>query len=220
MIELKTANEIDKMAVTGEFVAHVLATLAHDAEPGVNLMQLEHRARALVADRGATSCYWDYAPSFGRGPFRNVICLSVNDGVLHGLPRDYVLLDGDVLTMDFAVSIDGWAADSAMTVIVGDSPDAADSALVESTRRALAAGIAAAVPGNHIGDISAAIARDRGGGRIRGQHRFRRPRHRQDHARGPPYPQPRSAGTRAAAPDGHGARDRAVVGTGEAGVGR
>ena len=158
MIELKTANEIDKMAVTGEFVAHVLATLAHDAEPGVNLMQLEHRARALVADRGATSCYWDYAPSFGRGPFRNVICLSVNDGVLHGLPRDYVLRDGDVLTMDFAVSIDGWAADSAMTVIVGDSPDAADSALVESTRRALAAGIAAAVPGNHIGDISAAIA--------------------------------------------------------------
>ena len=127
MIELKTANEIDKMAVTGEFVAHVLATLAHDAEPGVNLMQLEHRARALVADRGATSCYWDYAPSFGRGPFRNVICLSVNDGVLHGLPRDYVLRDGDVLTMDFAVSIDGWAADSAMTVIVGDSPDAADS---------------------------------------------------------------------------------------------
>ena len=107
MIELKTANEIDKMAVTGEFVAHVLATLAHDAEPGVNLMQLEHRARTLVADRGATSCYWDYAPSFGRGPFRNVICLSVNDGVLHGLPRDYVLRDGDVLTMDFAVSIDG-----------------------------------------------------------------------------------------------------------------
>ena len=158
MIELKTANEIDKMAVTGEFVAHVLATLAHDAEPGVNLMQLEHRARALVADRGATSCYWDYAPSFGRGPFRNVICLSVNDGVLHGLPRDYVLRDGDVLTMDFAVSIDGWAADSAMTVIVGDSPDAEDSALVESTRRALTAGIAAAVPGNHVGDISAAIA--------------------------------------------------------------
>jgi methionyl aminopeptidase len=158
MIELKTASEIDKMAVTGEFVAKVLAALARDAEPGVNLMQLEHRARALVSDRGATSCYWDYAPSFGRGPFRNVICLSVNDGVLHGLPRDYVLRDGDVLTMDFAVSIDGWAADSAVTVVVGDSKDAADAALVESTRRALAAGIAAAVPGGHIGDISAAIA--------------------------------------------------------------
>ena len=57
----------------------------------------EHHARALVTDRGAESCYWDYAPSFGRGPFRNVICLSVNDAVLHGMPRDYVLRDGDVL---------------------------------------------------------------------------------------------------------------------------
>ena len=156
MIELKTAREIDRMAVTGRFVAQTLATLAREAEPGVNLMALEHRARALIADRGATSCYWDYAPSFGRGPFRNVICLSVNDGVLHGLPRDYVLLDGDVLTMDFAVTIDGWAADSAVSVVVGDA-DPADGALVDSTRRALAAGIAAAVPGGHLGDISAAI---------------------------------------------------------------
>jgi methionyl aminopeptidase len=157
MIELKTANEIDKMAVTGEFVAHTLEVLAHEAEPGVNLLQLEHRARTLIADRDATSCYWDYAPSFGRGPFRNVICLSVNDAVLHGLPHDYVLRGGDLLTMDFAVSIDGWAADSAVTVVVGDRADPADSALVDSTRRALDAGIAAAVPGGRLGDISAAI---------------------------------------------------------------
>ncbi|MGY4710505.1 type I methionyl aminopeptidase [Mycolicibacterium sp. CBM1] len=157
MIELKTAGEIDKMAVTGEFVADTLAALARQAEPGVNLLELEHRARDLVAERGATSCYWDYAPSFGRGPFRNVICLSVNDAVLHGLPHDYALRDGDVLTMDFAVSIDGWAADSAVTVVVGDGADPADLALVESTRRALAAGIAAAVPGGRLGDISAAI---------------------------------------------------------------
>ncbi len=157
MIELKTAREIDKMALTGEFVARTLATVAREAEPGVNLLQLEHRTRELIAERGATSCYWDYSPSFGRGPFQNVICLSVNDAVLHGLPHDYVLCDGDVLTMDFAVTIDGWAADSAVTVIVGDSKDAADTALVDSTRRALAAGIAAAVPGGHLGDISAAI---------------------------------------------------------------
>lgn len=157
MIELKTAKEIDKMAVTGAFVANTLATLADEAQPGVNLLHLEHRARALVAERGAVSCYWDYAPSFGRGPFRNVICLSVNDAVLHGLPRSYVLRDGDVLTMDFAVSIDGWAADSAVTVAVGDSVDAADNALIASTRRALDAGIAAAVPGGHLGDVGAAI---------------------------------------------------------------
>jgi len=157
VIELKTADEIDKMAVTGEFVAETLAILSTEAQPGVNVMELEHHARALVSERGATSCYWDYAPSFGRGPFRNVICLSVNDAVLHGMPRDYVLRDGDVLSLDFAVSIDGWVADSAVTVIIGDTADAADRALIDSTRTALNAGIAAAVPGGRLGDISAAI---------------------------------------------------------------
>jgi methionyl aminopeptidase len=157
VIELKTASEIDKMAVTGAFVAQTLATLAEEAKPGVNVMDLEHHARTLVADRGAQSCYWDYAPSFGRGPFRNVICLSVNDAVLHGMPRHQVLADGDVLSLDFAVSIDGWVADSAVTVIVGDHADDADRALVDSTRRALDAGIAAAVPGGRLGDVSAAI---------------------------------------------------------------
>src|SRR3954471_24214835 len=131
VIELKNADEITKMATTGAFVAQTLATLSVEAQPGVNLMQLEHHARELIADRGAESCYWDYAPSFGRGPFRNVICLSVNDAVLHGMPRDYLLGDGDVLSLDFAVSIDGWSADSAVTVIVGDGGDAADRALIE-----------------------------------------------------------------------------------------
>ena len=157
MIELKTAAEIDKMAVTGDFVAETLATLSIEAQPGVNLMQLEQRARVLITDRGATSCYWDYAPSFGRGPFRNVICLSVNDAVLHGMPHHYVLRDGDVLSLDFAVSIDGWVADAAVTVIVGDKVDTADRALIESTQRALDAGIAAAVPGGRLSDVSAAI---------------------------------------------------------------
>lgn len=157
MIELKTPREIDKMAITGDFVARTLDTLTRDARPGVNLMELELRARALIADRGAVSCYWDYAPSFGRGPFRNVICLSVNDAVLHGLPHDYVLQDGDVLTMDLAVSIDGWVADSAVTIGVGETVSAVDSALIDSTRRALRAGIAAALPDGHLGDISAAI---------------------------------------------------------------
>jgi methionyl aminopeptidase len=155
------------MAVTGEFVAQTLATLSVEAQPGVNLMQLEHHARTLVSERGAESCYWDYAPSFGRGPFRNVICLSVNDAVLHGMPRNYVLRDGDVLSLDFAVSIDGWVADSAVTVIVGEGngdgngnrDDPADRTLVESTRRALDAGIAAAVPGGRLGDVSAAIGK-------------------------------------------------------------
>ena len=157
MVELKTPREIDAMAVTGRFVAELLDDLAGRAKPGVNLLDLELRARTLIAERGAESCYWDYAPSFGRGPFRNVICLSVNDAVLHGLPHDYVLGDGDVLSMDIAVSIDGWVADSARTVIVGTAREA-DRRLVEATEEALSAGIAAALPGNRLGDVSAAIA--------------------------------------------------------------
>ena len=156
MIELKSADEIDKMAVTGEFVAQVLATLSDEARPGVNLMQLELHARQLVSDRGATSCYWDYAPSFGRGPFRNVICLSVNDAVLHGLPHDYVLRDGDVLSMDLAVAVDGWVADSARTVIVG-TPREEDRQLVRAGEEALEAAIDAAQAGQRLGDVSAAI---------------------------------------------------------------
>ncbi|MGV0595794.1 type I methionyl aminopeptidase [Mycolicibacterium porcinum] len=156
MIELKTADEIEKMRVTGRFVAEVLSALGGLAEVGVNLLDLEHHARDMVKRRGAQSCYWDYAPSFGKGPFRNVICLSVNDAVLHGLPHDYRLRDGDVLGMDFAVSIDGWVADAARTVIVG-TPAAADVRLVRATEEALDAGTAAARPGNRLGDISAAI---------------------------------------------------------------
>ena len=144
------------MRVTGAFIAELLADLAARAKPGVNLLDLEHRARHLIEERGAVSCYWDYSPSFGRGPFRNVICLSVNDAVLHGLPHDYVLQDGDLLTMDIAVSIDGWVADSARSLIVG-VPRAEDQRLIEATERALTAAIAVARPGNRLGDISAAI---------------------------------------------------------------
>ncbi|NLU82781.1 type I methionyl aminopeptidase [Rhodococcus sp. HNM0569] len=156
MIELKSPAEIGRMRVTGAFVAEVLADLAQRAAVGVNLLDLEQRARTMIRERDATSCYWDYSPSFGRGPFRNVICLSVNDAVLHGLPHDYVLADGDVLSMDLAVSIDGWVADSARTVVVG-TPRPEDVRLVDATRDALDAGIAAAAPGARLGDVSATI---------------------------------------------------------------
>ncbi|MFJ8916566.1 type I methionyl aminopeptidase [Amycolatopsis sp. NPDC102389] len=164
MIELKTPAEIERMHVTGRFVAEVLTEVGDLADVGVNLMDLEHHARGMIERRGAESCYWDYAPSFGRGPFRNVICLAVNDAVLHGLPHDYTLRDGDVLTADLAVKIDGWAADSARTIIVG-TPAEEDSRIIRATEEALEAAIEAARPGNRLGDISAAIwavARDYG----------------------------------------------------------
>ncbi|MEU2102631.1 MULTISPECIES: type I methionyl aminopeptidase [unclassified Nocardia] len=157
MVELKSPAEIERMRVAGRFVADVLAELRERARVGVNLLDLEAHVRERVRERGAQSCYWDYAPSFGRGPFRNTVCLSVNDAVLHGLPFDYALRDGDVLSMDLAVGVEGWVADAATTVVVG-SAAAEDVRLVRATEEALAAAIAVALPGNRIGDISAAIA--------------------------------------------------------------
>ncbi|WP_280439317.1 type I methionyl aminopeptidase [Nocardia cyriacigeorgica] len=157
MVELKSPEEIERMAVTGRFVAETLAELRERAAVGVNLLDLEAVVRERIRQRGAQSCYWDYAPSFGRGPFRNTVCLSVNDAVLHGLPFDYALRDGDVLSMDLAVSIDGWVADAATTVVVGIAAEE-DLRLVRATEEALEAAIEVARPGNRMGDISAAIS--------------------------------------------------------------
>jgi methionyl aminopeptidase len=156
VIELKSPAEIERMHVAGRFVAEVLSEVGRIADVGVNLLDIEQHVRGMIKRRGAESCYWDYAPPFGRGPFRNVICLSVNDAVLHGLPHDYVLRDGDVLKADIAVTVDGWAADSARTVIVGTAADE-DRRIIRATEEALEAAIAAARPGNRLGDISAAI---------------------------------------------------------------
>jgi methionyl aminopeptidase len=157
MIELRTPTEIEQMRPAGRFVAEVLAALMDAADVGVNLLDLDQLAHRMIKDRGAESCYIDYHPSFGASPFGKVLCTSVNDAVLHGLPHDYVLQDGDLLSLDFAVAVDGWVSDSAVSVIVG-TPREQDLKLIDTTTRALEAGIGAAQAGNRIGDISAAIA--------------------------------------------------------------
>lgn len=156
MIELRTPAEIAQMRVAGQFVASVLTATSAAAAVGVNLLELDALAHDMIRERGAESCYIDYHPSFGGSPFGKVICTSVNDAALHGLPHDYALRDGDVLTLDFAASVDGWVSDSAVTLIVG-TPRPEDERLIDVTRRALDAGIAAAVVGNRMGDVSAAI---------------------------------------------------------------
>jgi methionyl aminopeptidase len=157
MIELRSPAEIEQMRPAGRFVAEVITRLAEVADVGMNLLELDALAHQMIRDRGAESCYIDYHPSFGASPFGKVLCTSVNDAVLHGLPRDYVLRDGDLLSVDFACSVDRWVADSAYSLVVG-TPRAEDLALIEVTDRALAAGIEAARAGNRIGDISHAIA--------------------------------------------------------------
>jgi methionyl aminopeptidase len=156
MIELRTAGEIEEMKAAGEFVAATLDALKVVATPGVSLLELDAYAHELIRKRGAQSCYLDYAPSFGSGPFGYVLCTSVNDAVLHGKPSPYRLRDGDLLSLDFAAEVDGWVADSALSLVVG-TPRPEDRELISLTERALEAGIAAAVVGNKIGDISHAI---------------------------------------------------------------
>ncbi|GAB2700096.1 methionyl aminopeptidase [Microbacterium marinum] len=157
MIELRTPPEIEAMRPVGRFVAEALATLREETRVGTNLLAIDRRAHDLIRRAGAQSCYIDYHPSFGASPFGKVICTSVNDAVLHGLPHDYALRDGDLVSLDFAVSIDGWVADSAISFVVGTAREE-DLRLIDTTERALAAAIDAAVVGNRIGDISHAIA--------------------------------------------------------------
>jgi methionyl aminopeptidase len=156
VIELRTPTQIEQMRPAGRFVASVIKALAEKAEVGVNLLELDELAHRMIKDAGAESCYIDYHPSFGASPFGKVLCTSVNDAVLHGLPHDYVLQDGDLLSVDFAAAVDGWVSDSALSVIVG-TPDPKDQWLIDVAQRALDAGIAAARSGNRLGDISFAI---------------------------------------------------------------
>ena len=144
------------MRAAGRFVASVLEATRDAAAVGVNLLELDELAHSMIRSAGAESCYIDYHPSFGGSPFGKVICTSVNDAALHGLPHNYRLRDGDLLSLDFAASIDGWVADSAISLVVGKAA-AADSKLIKATSDALDAGIAAAVVGNKMGDVSAAI---------------------------------------------------------------
>ncbi|WAA67771.1 type I methionyl aminopeptidase [Microbacterium oxydans] len=157
MIELRTPAEIQEMRAAGRFVAETLATLRDETKVGTNLLSIDRRAHDMIRKAGAESCYIDYHPSFGASPFGKVICTSVNDAVLHGLPHDYSLRDGDLVTLDFAVSVDGWVADSAVSFVVGTAREE-DLRLIDTTERALTAAIETATVGNRIGDISAAVA--------------------------------------------------------------
>ncbi|OZE88522.1 type I methionyl aminopeptidase [Rhodococcoides fascians] len=157
MIEILPPSKIPLARETGALVAEILETVRERAAVGTNLLEIDEWSKDIILGAGATSCYVDYAPSFGRGPFGHYICTSVNDAVLHGLPHDYNLADGDLLTLDLAVILGGVASDSAISFVVGENKPAESLAMIDATERALAAGIAAARPGNKIGDISHAI---------------------------------------------------------------
>ena len=156
MVEIKTASEIQAMRAAGRVVAQILATVQDQAKAGMRLTELDEMARDVLVGAGAISPFLGYQPGFAPVPFPAVICTSVNDAALHGIPGRYRLADGDLLSVDSGATLDGWTADAAISFTIGPAGPA-DARLIGTTSAALRAGIAAAVPGARIGDISAAI---------------------------------------------------------------
>ncbi len=156
MVELKTPGEIDAMRAAGKVVADALAAVRDHAAVRVRLNDLDRVARDVLADAGATSPFLGYQPSFATRPFPAVICTSVNDVALHGIPDRYRLVEGDLLSVDCGATLHGWTGDAAISLVVGQTREA-DARLIDTAQRALSAGIEAAAVGAKLGDISAAI---------------------------------------------------------------
>ncbi|MEU8503794.1 type I methionyl aminopeptidase [Streptomyces brevispora] len=158
MVQLKTDTSIEAMREAGRVVAQVLAATRNAAAVGVSLRELDEVARGVLREAGAGSPFLNYRPDFAPIPFPGVICTSVNDAVVHGIPTDLRLRDGDLVSIDAGATLGGWVGDSAISFTVGRARPA-DTRLIETAFAALDAGIAAAVVGNRIGDIAHAIGR-------------------------------------------------------------
>jgi methionyl aminopeptidase len=154
MIQLKSAREIELMAEGGRILADTRALIRREVRAGVSTMELDAMAEEFIRSHpGAT-------PAFkGLYGFPGSLCASINNEIVHGIPsKKRVLKDGDIISIDLGVGFKGYYTDSATTVAVG-TVDEETTRLLETTERSLAAGIAAAVPGNHLGDIGAAVQR-------------------------------------------------------------
>ena len=150
MIIRKAAGEIERMARAGEVVADTLALLGEHARPGVTTQQLDELADDFIRSRGGTPTFKGY-----RG-YPASICASPNSMVVHGIPSMYALREGDILSVDVGVTLDGFVADSAYTFPIGEISDEAEH-LLEGCQAALAAGIEQCRVGNRLSDISHAI---------------------------------------------------------------
>jgi methionyl aminopeptidase len=153
-VTLKSRAQIERMAAAGQLVADVLDRVGREIRPGVATIELDRLAEEHIRSAGAI-------PSFigvpGRlGPFRHSLCISIDDEVVHGVPGSRRLREGQIISIDAGAIVDGWHGDAARTWILGEVPEATRR-LVETTERAMYAGIAAAVAGSHLSDISGAI---------------------------------------------------------------
>ncbi|HKK42896.1 MAG TPA: type I methionyl aminopeptidase [Bacteroidales bacterium] len=150
MLYLKTDEEVGLLRESNLLVSRTLAELASLIKPGITTLYLDKIAEEFIRDHGAV-------PGFkGYGGFPNTLCTSVNDEVVHGIPSGYVLKEGDIISVDCGVILDGWYGDSAYTFPVGEISDEARR-LLDYTRASLEEGVREAVAGNRIGDISNAV---------------------------------------------------------------
>jgi methionyl aminopeptidase len=157
MVVLKSESELATMREAGRIVARTLAAASAAARPGVRLTDLDALAADLIASLGGKPSFRGYQPRFAPTPFPAVLCLSVNDEIIHGIPDRRALRDGDLLSIDCGAVVDGYHGDAAVTVTVG-AADPAGQRLAGTADAALAAGIAAARPGGRLGDIGHAVA--------------------------------------------------------------
>jgi methionyl aminopeptidase len=157
MVTIKRPEEIARMRHAGAILAKVLQALEAALRPGVTTAELDAVAARIIRDAGAIPSFFGYTGAHGTIPFPGTICASINDEVVHGIPSpDRRIRAGDVVALDVGCIWQGWHADTARTFAVGPvQPRIAE--LIDATRRGMEAGIAAAVPGNRLGDIGAAI---------------------------------------------------------------
>jgi methionyl aminopeptidase len=150
-VQIKTPEQIELMRVAGKVVADTLQTLRASVTPGITTRELDAVARECIYGAGATPSFLGY---YG---FPAVICTSINEEVVHGIPGDRVVNEGDLVSIDCGAIVDGWHGDAAISVIASTNPQPSIQKLSDVTRASLAAGIEAAVAGNRMGDIGSAI---------------------------------------------------------------
>lgn len=155
-VEIKRPEQLKLMRKAGLVVAETHAALREAGRPGVTTRELDEIAREIIARHGAVSSFLNYGAQWGYPPFPAVTCISVNEEVVHGIPGDRALADGDLVSVDFGASIDGWHGDAAFTMEIGTvKPE--HHLLSEVTKESLWAGIAAASLGGRVTDISHAV---------------------------------------------------------------
>lgn len=158
MITIKTSEEIDKMRVAGRVVAEVLHILRNNVKPGITTGELNAIAEEESRQRGAIPVFKNYPNARGGRPFPGSICASVNEEVVHGIPGSRKLKEGDILSIDFGVLVDGFAGDSAITVPIGEVRPEVQK-LIEVTEKSLMNGIGQIKPGVRLGVVSNTIQR-------------------------------------------------------------